>query len=354
MKNFIFGAMICLLLFSLWSGCSNSDNGTGSDSGTTAASRVVVTAQSDPGMASVNSAVWSAVTGYTVSVGTNNTYNANVLFRTDLTLTMKAITVGDTVLYIRAQWKDATPDVTFGQLHARWINASVEWEVSDTTILNNEDHLYLAFEKSGANRADCSQYCHSTASSAGRMFYGGATDQVDIWNWKSTRTGLAGFAEDMHLTDTMVAPDPQVLPNDNLYFLNYYLDPQNIPVPVKMDTSGADFTGDALLEGQWVSYDPGEAWITFPPGQEPVGKFLPGYYFYDQERADGSRWDVTTISENDGQNWTVVFRRKISTGDTGDRAFSISAGDSIQMSAAIADNSGEKHHGTAPFYLVFQ
>jgi hypothetical protein len=337
-------------------GCGgNGDDGNGNGPGPVPEPRLVVTAHQDPTFDNaLDSPVWDSIDAETVPVGTDNNYNANTLYTETLNADLKALVAGDSILYIMVKWSDNSEDNRFGELHATWAN-DIEWETVDTTDIRNEDRFYIMFDDGGAGGADCAHYCHSSSelSSAGRRHYGLPGDAADIWQWKAHRTGLGKFAEDMHLTDTMILQDPQVASSDSLYFGNLKT---NLKATY-MHEDGITYEGAGLLEsettnGLFTPYDNNLDWVTFPPNQDPIGKYLPGYFIYDESGADGSRWDVRAASQHDGSNWTVVFRRALTTADADD--IDLSSVDSIQISIAITDNSGVKHHGRKPFYLVFE
>lgn len=341
------------------SGCSGDNNGNGNGPEPIYDPRLEANIHQDPGFQSVTSSVWNAIIPETLYVGTDNNYNANVLFRTDFIAELKALQT-DTLLYIWARWGDGDEDNRFGALMGAWIDNSVKWNFASAydSITYNEDRMYIMFDRGGTNGVDCSQMCHTTTSSAGKFFYGAAGDNADVWHWKAHRTGLATLADDMHLSDTMIVSDPQDDPfYDDLAILNWN---DFLERPRYMHHDGPAFTGPGLLEsetplGAFTVFVNSDDWMTFIPGEAPVPKLLPGYYIYDNTGTDGSRWDVEALSEFDGSHWTVVFRRKITPGDlTNDINFNSYKGDSILISIGLTDNSGIRHHGTEPFYLIIE
>ncbi len=355
--------MRAIQLFSLISitiiiiGCGGNGDGNGNGPEPTPEPRLVASVSQDPGLASVNSSIWDGIAPESVYVGTDNDYNANVLFRTDFVAELKALRT-DTLIYVRATWSDADQDNRFGALMGTWVIDNVRWSLNypDDTMARNEDRIYFLFDRGGTGGADCSQMCHTSASSAGRLFYGAAGDNADIWQWKANRTGLAGLAEDMHLSDTMITADPQVNPyDDNLYFLNWNSFTEK---PIYMHHNGPDYEGAGLLQtetpsGAFTPFVNSSDWIVFVDGVPTESKQVPGYYILDSTGTDGSRWNIETISEFDGSHWTVIFRRKLIPDDpVNDINFSSYIGDSLPIAIGITDNSGIKHHGTKPFYLV--
>jgi hypothetical protein len=340
-----------------WLFCG-SDNG-GTNPTPAPFTRLVAAHHQNPGLSSVDSPVWDSIAAGQINIGTDTAYNAGLSATTSSTANLKALVSGDS-LFIRISWTDQTIDNRFGQLHALvnpYNPSEIIWEIVDTTYVANEDRFYIVFDENGTG---CKRFCHGTANAIGRKFYGGASDVADIWHWKAHRTGMAlfttpdtlGFAEDMHITDTMVAPDPQTDPDqDNLYFDNFNL---LTGQPRKMHTNGSAFTGPGLVEGSWVNYTAvGQHWIdsTVNP---PAGRFLPGYYMKNLTGADGSRWDVRAMADHNGANWTVVFCRKLDTGDVGDVDLASATPDSVLMSIAFGNNSGTQHLGYRPFYLIVQ
>jgi hypothetical protein len=339
-------------LFIALAGCG-SDKGGGTNPTPAPFTRLVAAHHQNPGLASVDSPVWDSIAAGRINIGADSAYNAGLSGTTGLTADLKALVSGDS-LFIRATWTDYTVNNLFARLHARVVNQSFDWEPPDTT-LNNEDRFYVVFDENGTG---CKRFCHDVANAIGRKFYGAASDEADVWHWKAHRTGMAlfttnpatlGFAEDMHMTDTMVAPDPQVSDQDNLYFDNYN---RSLLTPREMDSTGSDFTGPGLVEGRWITYTTiGQQWIdtTVTPH---VGRFVPGYYMQNLTHANGFRWDVRAMAAHNGTSWTVVFCRKLTTGDPDDVDLTSATPDSVLINIAFGNNSGITHYGYKPFYLI--
>ena len=372
-RNVFFLAALALLI-ALFAGCGNDNGDNGVEPPPQPPPRVIVETHQDPTFENAPTAqVWDSIDAVTIPMGTNADYNANLPVDPSTNLDMKALIADDSLLYIWVQWNDNDKDDRFGQLRAGWVNNRIEWVVNypeDTSDLAyNEDRFYAVFDNGGPSGADCAALCHAAAdtSDAGRRFYGAPGDNADAWDWKANRTGLAKLADDMHLTTEAVTFDPIVsLTGDSLYYLNYTIDLQPDPdvesyivSPKKMSPDSTAFTGPALLESQapggiFVLFNPSLDWVTFPLNLPPSGKYLPGYYIWDETGHDGSRWDVRAQSTYASGTWTVVLRRALTTADAEDVSFDFSTKDSISISIAVANNSGVKHLGHEPFYLVFQ
>jgi|GEM_PF-3069714 hypothetical protein len=359
-RNCMIGAILLALMLTLQIGCSSSGGG-GNGPTPTPPVRLVAQVHQDPTLASIDSPVWDSITATTVPVGADSTYNANVLFRTDFKAYMKALVANDS-LFIRVTWADNSQDNRFGRIQASWNGINVEWTVTDTTVFANEDRFSILIDKGGTNHANCALMCHSVSdtTTAGHRFYGAVGDNADMWEWKASRTGLANRSDDMHMTTIDVSSDPHTGTLDQLYFSNF---DTFLGQPGFMDVDSNAYTGPGLLESRapshtFVPYSrlqppTGSSWVNFTPNP-PVGLFVPGYYIYDVSGLHGSRWDVRTISSFDGSNWTLVFCRALYTGDTDDKDFRHATPDSTLISIAISNNSGIKHYGVKPFYLVLQ
>lgn len=345
-------SMTAAAMLAALAGCG-SDSGNGGTTPTPVPfTRLVAAEHQNPGLTSVDSPVWDSIAAGNIIIGADSAYNAGLSGTDDNPAQLKALVSGDS-LFIRATWADNRVDNRYGRLHAIKEGGLLKWEPPDTT-LNNEDRFYIIYDENGTG---CKRFCHSTANAIGRKFYGSASDETDVWHWKAHRTGLAlftdpdtlGFAEDMHITDTMVAADPQTSENDDLYFSNFNV---ALSEPRKMHTTGSDFTGPGLVEGGWISYTTvDQHWIDSSV-TPPVGRYIPGYYMRNLTGANGSRWDVRALADHNGTSWTVVFCRKLTTLDLDDVDLASATPDSILVSIAFGNNSGTKHYGYKPFYLV--
>ncbi|MEZ5360412.1 MAG: ethylbenzene dehydrogenase-related protein [Candidatus Zixiibacteriota bacterium] len=345
MRN-LFILFLAAIGIGLMFGCGGDDGGGGTGPTPVPDPRLVVEVHQDPGLASVDHAVWDSIDAVTVALGTDNDYNAGVSTIENLNTNLQALRTAS-YLYIKAEWNDNSKNTRFNEFKSYYRNNINQWEVVDTTLYSNEDRFYFLFDNGGTNGANCAALCHTTANGSGRKFYGAAGDNADVWHWKAARTGLAGFAEDMLLTTTTIAADPQDASNDSLYFRNWNF----MGYPQFMHPDTLDYTGDALLEGTYITFDNTLPWVQGLPN-DSISLYVPGYYLNQLSGADGSRWDINVVQEHDGANWTVVFRRALNTGDGDD--INLTSVDSISISIAVGNNSGVKHWGAEPFYMVFE
>lgn len=349
-----------IIFLSLLNGCSSGGGSGSTNPPPPAPIRLVAAVHQDPTLSDVDSPIWDSITALTVPVGRDTAYNANPYFSPVLTAYLQALVADDSLLYVRVKWNDDSRSDRFAPLRASKVASIVEWEVGDTTYYN-EDRLSVIFDQGGPGGADCATLCHADndRSGSGKRFYGEAGDDADIWQWKAHRTGTAGRADDMHLTTIDVSPDPIVDPNnDSLYYENISSRSGSIVVPLFMHPDSSNYSGPVLLESEmpgytFTPYRGGDHWVDLI-ANPPVGKvFLPGYIHWDIFGVDGSRWDIRTKAVHNGASWTVVFRRALSTGDADDILLPSAGTDSARIAIAIGNNTGDKHHGTKPFYLVF-
>lgn len=344
----LFVLFLAVVYIAAFYGCS-SDDGDGGGTGPVIVPepRLVVAVHQDPGLASVDNDVWDSIDAVTVPLGTDTIYNAGLGAITTLNAELKALRTGS-YIYLQAKWNDDSKDAFFNKLQGVDTAGNLRWRAWDTTLINNEDRFYVLFDQGGSNGADCAGMCHATANASGHSFYGSATDDADIWHWKAYRTGGAGFAEDMFVTSDSISPDPQdQTPNDNLYFRNYTTigGSMDNAIPILMHPDSSDYTDFVIKEPDLTAYQQGT-------GSKWFGFEMAGYYLNGLSGADGSRWDVHVVQHHDGSNWTVVFRRALNTGDADD--INLSSVDSVSISIATGDNSGIKHWGAEPFYMVFE
>lgn len=358
MKRLLSLSMTAAAVMAVLAGCGSD----GGDGGTTPTpvpfTRLVAAEHQSPGLTSVDSPVWDSIAAGNIVMGSDTAYNAGYVGAGNAAATLKALVAGDS-LFIRVSWQDGTVNNRYHQMQA--YNAGTDFNINICvkidSLYSDEDRFYILVDENGTG---CKRFCHSTANAIGRKFYGSTSDETDIWHWKANRTGLAlfttdtltlGYAEDMHITDTMVAADPQASDQDNLYTSNYNI---ALMQARKMHETGSVFTGPGLLENDWIDFDGvGQKWIDSVVGN-PVGRFLPGYYMRNLTGADGSRWDVRALADHDGMSWTVVFCRKLTTGDLDDVDLTSATPDSILVSIAFGNNSGTKHYGYKPFYLIIE
>jgi hypothetical protein len=307
--------------------------------------RILITQTASPGLASVDNAIWDGIAKDSIRVGDADGYKQDFASRE---VYMKALRTTDS-LFIRVEWSDGTASNEFGRL--RPTNSDpVQWE--QDTLLFNEDRFYIMFAVTGPNGADCAASCHMSGSDT--LHYTDAGDMVDIWQWRANRTGPAGFADDMFLTDTAISPDSvSATNNDELYYNNFNVTAFRSE-PFFMHTDSNDYVGVALLQGEYVAYDENVMWYD-PSANGGLGApvaYVPGFYLDYMTQAEGGRWNVKSVQEHDGAGWTVVMARALASSDPTDIDFT--SVDSVQASVAITNNSGRRHAGGKPFYLVFQ
>jgi hypothetical protein len=344
-RKFYLIALI-LLAAALIQSCGKKDKDNGTGVVTRPEPRILIALKPSPGLASVDNAIWDGIDPDSIRVGDEDGYKQDIASRE---VYMKALRTADS-LFIRAEWSDATANNRFGELRPK---DALQWE-RDTTV-TNEDRLYIMFDISGPNGADCAASCHIVGSDT--LHYTDAGDEVDIWQWKANRTGLAGFADDMFLNDTAISPDSISPTNNNLLYYNNFDSTAFRQKPFYMHIDSTEYGGPGLLQGEYVVFDDNVKWYDSSAlgGLGAPIQNVPGYYLDYISQASGGRWNVRSVQNHDGSGWTIVMARALASSDPTDIDFtSIPVGDSVQISIAITNNSGVRHAGAKPFYMIFQ
>ena len=188
----------------------------------------------------------------------------------------------------------------------------------------DEDRVYLMFpitDSGNAFAADglgCAAFCHAnlssdnpfqnyTGSDVAVMHTNVDGDKADVWQWKSSRTAPAGFADDMLLTYAQ-GSDNGLMPDAGAAaYRNNALEGGN---PRFMHASGLAYSGDALPQAQAADFR----------GSPAAGDQIPSVI---TQAPGGSRADIAASASYDPASgrWTVEFRRLRDTGHADDRQF---------------------------------
>jgi hypothetical protein len=339
--------LTAVLTASAFIGCGDDDKGT-TPTPTPADPRLIVnTTAATPSMDSVDFPVWNQVTDSAlVEIGASSTYGIDDVAAD--TVVMKAIKKGDSV-YIYARWKDNKANLWGNFLRKK--SATYEWErIIYAAYQGGEDKFFIMFDggNNGTEKANCAAMCHTT-------YMQPTVGDVDVWNWKSSSTNYAKLADDEWWTADSGCADDKTWPNMEAYYTNWVSGPQ---MPANMHKDDTAFHGAILYRSDAVVFNKDKPWQT--------GDLMPGYVidstvYSSPARYNSSLWDVRTISKYDSSSapytWTVVFSRRLYTGNDDD--VDLSLPDSIQISVAAASNyteesDGWNHSGSKPFYLILK
>jgi hypothetical protein len=225
-------------------------------------------------------------------------------------------------------------DVTKNDQRKRWSFDGSTWSQSS----DNEDRVAFIWDMQNdgfATTGTCQGMCHFPL-----MYTAAGT--VDAWHWKATRTNPAGYADDKWWdngnfgTESGRLSDPGQKP---------YVDNIDGDAPIFQAESDPGSNATFLVT---VPDGMKEA-VAWTDGAWQSGDVLPGYVM---RRGAGSRVDVFTTATHNGTQWTVVFRRKLDTGDTeGDILFEL--GQVYDFQVTTWDNSGGVSHDTSEQTNIF-
>ena len=206
----------------------------------------------------------------------------------------------------------------------------------------------LAFPIDPSCRFDqvgCAIYCHVDGD-YGWGYKGGCPD-IDVWHWKSARTGSVGQLDDKYWSEVdleaknvgrLADPCEAVGFKKNLTDDKEKLHPKFLP-----DAPGAVHQG-MIPKEHAVAYSEEAA------GQIAPGTLIPGLVC---TTTDGDRGDVSTASTHQDGRWTLFMRRKLDTGSEYDRAFA--PGGAYSFGCAAFDCAAKRHAYSMPaFRLVVE
>lgn len=227
-------------------------------------------------------------------------------------VSMRAAHDGEHV-YVMAQWKDATQS----DVKKAWLFKDGKW----TRQEGDEDRIAIAFNINAEGFAEkgCTALCHS-----GQMGTKNKGEKADMWHWKAARGGQSGWCDEQVFIHVAEAYSGAV---DDAGKGSY------------SDNVNADKTAptrvwkkDAKREGGLNADNSEPISADFKPED---GYSVPSILIRNPE---GSRGDVSCVSKWADGMWTVVFKRKLQTGNDDDAQFE--AMKAIDFAIAVLDNKG--------------
>ncbi|MEA1980903.1 MAG: hypothetical protein U9N54_08015 [candidate division Zixibacteria bacterium] len=338
MKKFL--PLLLIFVMIVWLGCG--DDGP-TDPVIEPDLRISVnTTAGDPGMTSVNSAVWNNVDTMRVEVfrsGLNSLLPAKLSVVAASALVQVLVNNDD--LFLRIQWEDTS------------FNA---WR----------EHYYVSDDTSGFVQIDRKAVVEQAEDQLYILFKNPDTNSTiwDAWNWRVLTTGAGGFAEGFNYSSidslsldsagTKVVKigwenpsrsgEPTYVHQDTSEFNGYilYLDEKlNRGEPVGV-LSIDNFTDPNNPDTTWYDWPRTKGWTL---NQKIPGWMIDGDAKDLSEAQLGSRWDIRAIDEYDETNdiYTVVLKRKLNTGYDDD--FNMAIADSIKTKIVILNNKVELYEG---------
>lgn len=262
-----------------------------------AAPTVVADAIATPPTVDGKADEWAAIAPVTVQVTPAVEGDAKA-YQGKVDVQLRAAVNGD-MIYILAQWPDATKDDT---------HKTLTWDKEQDGYVegkDREDRLALNFPISGDFTA---------------CMLSGKTFVSDVWHWKAYRSQTVGVAEDQ----------------------------SNIFSTEKMEKAKEHPTRDGKTI--WVARpsDPGTALVTSQKPIDNIGDVIPQYL--PAKEVSGSKADITSAAVWADGKWTVEMARKLDTGHPKEDTV-FAHGKSYSAGAAVFDHTGDDHHSFGEWTL---
>jgi hypothetical protein len=253
-------------------------------------------------------------------------------------LTIQALHNGDE-LFMKFEWDDPKADFNYWP----WRKTEDGWEYLQTSTNDEtvyyEDKFSLVFpiaQDAFYEPTGCANYCHLDSDYG--WGYKGGQDDVDVWHWKASRTGTAGFLDDKYWSEVdLEAKDigRHGDPNDGGGYAKNY-DPE-IPHPLFLPNEAAPRHYGVMFEDQAIAYTD-EAGDAIEPGTIIPGLVVAPY--------TGDRADVSVVSDHSNGRWTLYARRKLNTGNEHDLL--MEPGGTYPFGAAAFDCAAKRHAYSMP------
>ncbi|MHA2365751.1 MAG: ethylbenzene dehydrogenase-related protein [Candidatus Hodarchaeales archaeon] len=228
----------------------------------------------------------------------------------------------ETHIYVYAEWTDNS--TTESNTRRAFDFNGTHW----TNLRGSEDRMNFAWAV-----GDEAIVCGHNAGKSG-----GDTMLFDIWHWKATRTGPAGWADDKNWDGSGRHSDAKTAGG--------YKD--NSVVAQAVDaaaiTAALGNTSDVSAHSSddrpfWKADGTAITWTAGTTTDITSATVIPGYL---TEIPTGSRGDVLTGSKYASGTWSVEFKRELDTNNTDDIMFE--EGKTYTFYMSFHDNSGDASH----------
>jgi len=255
-------------------------------------------------------------------------------------VTLRSVYTADTI-YFFAQYKDATQSLR----RMPWQKqADGSWKkLKDPNDKGGDENLYYedkmaviwnisspAFEQRG-----CMSACHTGEGKPfGNKYTANAGERLDMWHWKSVRTGSVGQFDDQYVDNTRYDKDkaPEAGRKADPKTGGGYND------NVSDDKKGPKFAlpGNKPAPPYWIVDAEKEP---FDDGKYKAGDEVPGIIVAP---FTGDRADIPAKSAWKDGSWTLVFSRKLVTGSEFDVQFNDMKKE-YAFGVAVFDNAQVRH-----------
>jgi hypothetical protein len=244
----------------------------------------------------------------------------------------------DEEIFLRASWSDMTKDDSMFE----FTYSDDRWNVSDKL----EDAFGIMWDLSeGHEPFNCSLACHTTdwklkdynIISKFKMGTVGA-GEMDLWNWKASRTNNLNFADDKYIYNKGIIPDTP----SKIYFYN-----SELKGSMPLNDSARDIT--PLEDGDSPVYD--HNGLLIKDGYWMITGTAPGVRV---SMPSGKRADVRVHGEYKNSVWEVTFKRKLISEDSKDVTFVVKRTNIYKFGIAVMDNTLTNHYAVEePVELEF-
>jgi hypothetical protein len=227
------------------------------------------------------------------------------------TVELRALHDGE-YIYVMARWKDDTRSTT----KAAWEHKDGKWQAAK----GDEDRIAIAINGNveGFAEEGCAKLCHY-----GEMGTGDEKQHADLWHWKAARGGLNGHADDQNFNGGEKGRADDA--GKSAYESNANAE-KTAPKWVWKD--------DADRKGAFTA----ETAVDLPAEfKTDAGYTVPSNRL---RTPDQSRGDIECAAEHKDGWWTVVFKRKLDTGNADDSVLNV--GEIAHIALAVLDDSGVK------------
>lgn len=302
-----------------WLGCGGPDDPVGPEPPTiitvTAATGLVA-----PARLSVDDTVWTRIASTNIPIAVDQFSSASKR-RPDNALAVasavgvQALVVGDSLLYLRLVWDDATWDCWPGRFSVTSFDYDTIAHFTQDALSFKEDQLMILFD--------------------GGTAFGG----WDVWNWRMTTTGAGYLAEGAVLAGTTLTVDAV---DNNLAFSNLGFGGQ----PEYMQPEGPANLDYRLLQSTAIAIDHYQAWNL---GDFVSGWVINGSLYQQDASTRGGRFDIDSYSRYSSGEYVVVLKRALNTG--GETDLDLSVLSTVNVRLGITDNAdfrfnaGSTHQG---------
>jgi len=281
-----------------------------------------------------------------------------------VSVTVRAVHDGDTA-YFLFEW----PDTTRSQKHLPLRKTDKGWQVVQTDFARSDEDAYYE-DKFAVMLSDTSRFGALKSTHLGKrplsdkpgpaggrgLHYTEDGSLLDVWHWKSVRTGPLHQIDDNFFGPPLAPPEKA----GARYTAGYSKDPktgggfamnwerfdEDTVVPRWLPKDPAVLNRLGAVDLDPGAGDPGEWWlpedllVAYTPEQDakfPVGTVMPSVVI--TQPFEGDRGDVTAVAKSEKGRWSLETARKLDTGSE----FDVPIRDDVFLWVAVFDHTQTRH-----------